>query len=427
MEVPTEQDEAGQVTPRRGPVTACAQVPWLTIVGIGEDGYGGLGNAARAAIEAAEVLVGGERHLSLVPDDAARAQRVPWPSPMLPVIDTILGWQGRSICVLASGDPMLYGVGATFARRLPPAEMCVIPHVSAFALACARLGWAEDAATLVTVHGRSLDLLHAAVQPGRRLVVYTSDGCGPAAIAELLMARGYGPSRLIVSEHLGGPLERQIDGTAAAWSHARVADLNTVAIECIAEATTRVLAATPGLPDDAFLSDGQLTKREVRAVTLARLAPVPGQLLWDVGAGSGSIGIEWMRTHPSCRALAVERHAERQRRIQENARRLGVPGLRLVAGAAPEALAGLDRPHAIFVGGGMGASGLLEACWEALLPGGRLVVNAVTVQGEVQLATWHARLGGDLVRVGIGRAEPVGGFLAWRQMMPVTQWAALKP
>lgn len=420
---PREGGPAGEIRDG-GPVQPSH---WLTVVGIGEDGYGGLGDAARAAIGAAEVLVGGERHLSLLPDHAGRARRVPWPSPMLPMIDTVLGWRGRSVCVLASGDPMLHGVGATFARRLSRAEMRVIPHVSAFALACARLGWAEDEATLVTVHGRSLDLLHPAVQPGRRLVVYTSDGCGPAAIAQLLVARGYGPSRLSVLEHLGGPLERRIDGPAAGWAHARLADLNTVAIECVAEPSTPVLAAVPGLPDEAFLSDGQLTKREVRAVALARLAPVSGQLLWDVGAGSGSIAIEWMRTHPSCRAIAVERHPERQARILENARRLGVPGLRLIARTAPEALSGLDRPDAIFVGGGMSAPGVLETCWEALLPGGRLVVNAVTVQGEVQLAAWHARLGGDLVRVGIGRAEPVGGFLAWRQMMPVTQWAARKP
>jgi precorrin-6Y C5,15-methyltransferase (decarboxylating) len=263
------------------------------------------------------------------------------------------------------------------------------------------------------------------VQPGRRLLVLGSDGGTPAALAALLTAHGYGPSALTALASLGGPDEQVVRATAAEWS-AGSPPLVVTAVEVRAAEGTRPLPTVPGLPDDAYESDGQLTKSEVRAVTLSRLAPLPGRLLWDVGAGAGSIGIEWMRTHPSCRAVAVESSRERADRIARNAVRLGVPGLAVVRGRAPAALDGLPAPDAVFVGGGTTTPLLLDACWEALRPGGRLVANAVTVESEAVLADWFGRAGGELVRLAVQRAEPVGGFTGWRAAMPVTIWSAAR-
>lgn len=398
----------------------------VTVVGIGEDGWDGLGREARTAIEAAEVLVGSARQLALVPP--ARAHRLTWPSPMLPFVDELLArYRDREIVVLASGDPMLHGVGALLARRLDRAELRVIPHVSAFALACARLGWGGAEVTLLSVVARPLALIAAHLQPGRRLIVFGEDGATPAALAALLVERGYGASGITVLEHLGGPRERRREGVAATWPAERCADLHVLAVTCIADEGTRALATIAGLPDDAFESDGQFTKREVRAATLARLVPFPGQLLWDVGAGTGTIGIEWMRSHPACRAIAFERDAARAARIARNAERLGVPGLRVVTGIAPDALREMPAPDAVFIGGGIVADGLVASCWEALRSGGRLVTNAVTVEGEAALAGWQRRLGGELVRIAVSRAEPIGGMLCWRPLLPITQWALIKP
>ncbi len=255
----------------------------------------------------------------------------------------------------------------------------------------------------------------------------SNDGHSPAAIAGLLRERGFGPSRISVLEHLGGPLERRIDGTANDWADPAIADLNLLAIECLAEASTPRLSRLAGLPDSAFRHDGQLTKRDVRAMTLARLAPVPGELLWDVGAGSGSIGIEWMRTHPSCRALAIEADDGRQQLIEHNREVLGVPGLQLIRGRAPQALAGLERPDAIFIGGGVTREGVLQACWEQLKPGGRLVANAVTLQSEMTLMDWRERHGGELTRIHIAQAQPLGEFDTWRQALPITLLDLHKP
>jgi precorrin-6B C5,15-methyltransferase / cobalt-precorrin-6B C5,C15-methyltransferase len=329
--------------------------------------------------------------------------------------------------VLASGDPMLSGVGTSLVRLHGAGAVEVVPHPSSVTLACARLGWAVEETAVVTLVGRPVELLAPHVTPGRRLLVLGSDGRTPAAVAAQLTGLGYGASRLTALAQLGGPAERAFTGTAGDWPHPDTDPLVVTAVEAVADAGAVVLPAVPGLPDDAYEDDGQLTKREVRAGTLSRLAPVPGQLLWDVGGGAGSIGIEWMRTHPTCRAVAVEQRADRAARIRRNAVDLGVPGLEVVEGRAPAALAGLPAPDAVFVGGGATAPGLLEACWQALVPGGRLVVNAVTVESEAVLAGWFARVGGDLVRLAVQRAEPVGGFTGWKAAMPVTTWSVVKP
>ncbi len=402
---------------------------WLSIVGIGEDGWDGLNNEAKRAVESAELVYGGARHLALVPTAGSSATRIPWPSPMTPAVQQILTeYRGkRRVTVLASGDPMLHGVGVPLTRDLPATEFRVIPQVSAFSLACARLGWPMAETTLITLVNRPVEELLRHLYPGRRLVIFSEDGSTPAAVARLLTESGYGSSKIDVFENLGGSSERNIGELAACWLTRQCGKLNLMAILCAPDATATPLSLAPGLPDDAFETDGQLTKREVRAVTLARLVPLPNQTLWDVGAGAGSIGIEWMRVHSSCSCIAFEAREDRAARIRENAARLGVPNLKVIHGTAPAAFAGLPPPNTIFIGGGVGDDVLFDACWAKLSPGGRLVANAVTLQSEASLVARHTLYGGDLMRMTVSRAEPVGGMYGWRPMMPITQWTVTKP
>jgi precorrin-6Y C5,15-methyltransferase (decarboxylating) len=407
-------------------MTAAPEGWTVTVVGIGADGWDGLSPAARRAVEGAEVLRGSTRQLSLVPADVA-AERVPWPSPMaLAVRELPAAHPGRRVVVLASGDPMYSGIGTTLVRWFGAAAVQVVPHPSSVTWACSRMGWSVEETTVVSVVWKPVELLAAQVSPGRRLLVLGADGSTPAEVARRLTDWGYGASRLTALAQLGGPGERRFTGTAADWPHTVTDPLTITAVEAVADAGTVPLSTVPGLPDDAYRSDGQLTKRDVRAVTLSRLVPLPGQLLWDVGAGAGSIGIEWMRVHPSCRAVAVESDPERAHRIGQNAARLGVPGLQVVRGRAPEALGDLPTPDAVFVGGGATVPGVLENCWDALAPGGRLVVNAVTVESEAVLAQWRERVGGQLTRLQVATAAPVGGFTGWRPAMPVTIWSVTR-
>lgn len=398
--------------------------PWLAIVGMGEDGLDGVAPLGRALIDRAEVLIGGARHLAMVPDDGR--ERLAWPSPLSALVEDIVARRGTRVCVLATGDPMHYGIGVTMARRVPHEEMTIVPAPSAFSLACARLGWSRADVETLTLHGRPVELLHPFVQPDARLLLLSDDRTTPAQVAALLAARGYGASRMTVLAHMGGPQERRVEGRAEDWAHDDIADLNTVAVECVAGPEAALLPHTPGLPDDAFRHDGQMTKREVRAMTLAALAPVPGQLLWDVGAGCGSVAIEWLRSDRRMRAIAVERNEDRVALIAANASALGTPTLEVVTGAAPEALKDLPAPDAVFVGGGLSAPGLVETCWRALAPGGRLVANAVTLEGEAVLAAFQTEAGGELARIAVARAEAVGPYRGWRPLMPVTQLRAMK-
>ncbi|GHJ40392.1 precorrin-6y C5,15-methyltransferase (decarboxylating) subunit CbiE [Streptomyces sp. TS71-3] len=409
----------------------------VSVVGIGADGWGGLGGGARDAVLAADVVIGGARQLALLPAEC-RAERVVWPSPLRPAVGRLLvEHAGRRIVVLASGDPLFYGIGRAVAEEAAAlgdrgvGVPRILPHPSSVSYACARLGWAVEDTGVVTLVGRPTDRLAAALHHGRRLLVLSAGTGTPAEVAALLRDRGFGPSRLRVLEQLGGPRERVVGGDAGtsadAWAEPPGDPLNIVAVQCRRAPGALRLGAVPGLPDEAYESDGQLTKRHVRAATLAALAPAPGELLWDIGGGSGSIGVEWLRTHPSCRAVTVERDPVRAERIARNAARLGVPALDVVTGAAPAALAHLPAPDAVFVGGGLTAPGLLDACWAALPPGGRLVANTVTLESEALLADARRRHGGDLVRLAVAHAVPVGTFTGWRQAMPVTQWAVTKP
>jgi precorrin-6Y C5,15-methyltransferase (decarboxylating) len=396
--------------------------PPLTVIGIGAGGWTGLPVTAQRALTGAEVVFGGTRQLDLLPPDVT-ARRVPWPSPLVPALPGLLEAEhGRQVCVLASGDPMFHGIGTTLTRIAGAGRLRVLPHPSSVSLAAARLGWDLAATDVVSLVTAPVETLGRLINPGRRILVLSAGAHTPAAVAGLLAERGHGSAVVTVLEQLGGPGERLVTGTADGWTLPDGDALNVVAVEC-GDGPRR--GVVPGLPDDDYRGDGQLTKREVRAVTLAALAPAPGELLWDVGAGSGSIGIEWMRAHPACRAIAVESSAGRVAVITANAAALGVPGLRVVHGRAPDALDGLPRPDTIFIGGGLTRDGVLDRCLTALGPGGRLVANAVTVESEAVLAAAYAKLGGELTRLTVQRGSPVGGFTGWRSFMPVTIWSVV--
>jgi len=399
---------------------------WLSIVGIGEDGIGGLSASARGLIEAAEIVFGGRRHLTLAAPLIRGAAR-PWPSPFDGAAEEVSRHRGRQVCVLASGDPFHYGVGAVLARHIDPREMIVLPAPSAFSLAAARLGWSLPQTVLLSLHGRTLDLIRPHLQPAAQILALTSDGDAPAALAKLLATSGFGASRVIVLENIGGARESIRSVTAQAFDLGAIGPLNTLAIEVEAAPDARVIPRTAGLPDHLFEHDGQITKREIRAMTLSSLSPRRGEVLWDIGAGSGSIAIEWLLADPMMRAIAVEQRADRAARIRRNAAAFGVPGLEIVEGSAPASLAGLPSPDAVFVGGGASDSGVLDAAAHALRSGGRLAVNAVTLETEALLIARQAALGGELIRIAISRAAPVGGKSGWRPAMPVTQWVWTKP
>ncbi|CAD7050672.1 bifunctional cobalt-precorrin-7 (C(5))-methyltransferase/cobalt-precorrin-6B (C(15))-methyltransferase [Pseudorhizobium halotolerans] len=412
--------------PPESPADHAPRRPWLSIVGIGEDGVAGLGEKARLAIASAEVVFGGRRHLQLA-EPLIKGQAQAWPSPFDASMKGLLALRGKPVCVLASGDPFFFGVGVTLSRQVAPDEFVAFPAPSAFSLAASRLGWALQEVETLSLHGRPDDLIRPLLHPGRRLLVLTSDGTGPAAVAELLCGLGFERSAITVLEALGGPGERIRAHTALGFPFSDIHDLNLVAVEVKARADARILPLTVGLDDDLFEHDGQITKREIRAVTLSALAPRRGELLWDIGAGSGSIGIEWMLADPSMRAIAFEADPVRAERALRNAQAFGVPGLRIVQGKAPEVLADPEKPDAIFIGGGGSAPGVLDAAVEQLKPLGRLVANAVTSEMEAVLLAAQARLGGSLVRLQVSRLGDVGTMHGWRSAMPVTQWIWTKP
>jgi precorrin-6Y C5,15-methyltransferase (decarboxylating) len=396
----------------------------LSIIGLNENGLDGLGRAARAALDGAAVVFGGARHLGLAAG-GIRGKAMPWPTPFS--VEPVLARRGQRVAVLASGDPMWYGVGGTLLRDIPAGEVQVFPQASAASLAAARLGWALAEVATLSLHARDIATLRPHLHGGARLILLTSGAAAPAAIAAMLAASGFGASRLTVLEALGGPDERIRATTAAGFDLDRVHPLNLLAAEIVASSGAQPLPRAPGLDDALFQHDGQLTKREVRAITLSALQPFPGGLLWDVGAGAGSIGIEWMLAHPACRAIGIEARADRAARVAANARALGVPGLQVVLGDAPAAFAGLPAPDALFLGGGANDPGVFDAALAALKPGGIFAANAVTLETEALLLARHASQGGELLRIGITRAVAVASMSGWRPAMPVTQWVWRKP
>ncbi len=410
---------------------------WLYVIGIGEDGWDDLSADSRELLYKSEIVIGGERHLKMIPGDW-EGERIIWASPIREAVTKILDWRpsepgsGKKVAVMASGDPLCYGIAAKLLRHLPIEEIWIKPALSTFSLICSRVGWSLPDIETLTIHGRPLEMLHTFVQPGAKLLVLNQDEGSPKQAAELLAARGFGKSQITVLEHLGGSKERQFSGQADSWNHPDGAALNAMAIECIAGTRANVLTRIPGLPDDAFLHDGQLTKREIRAATLSRLMPVVDQVLWDVGAGCGSVAIEWMRCNPRCKAVAIEKSESRLKMIQQNAFQLGVPMLDIVPGNAPEVLVDLPAPDAIFIGGGLSGGNMLETCWNALNPGGRLVANAVTLEGEQKLVQWQKvnaeknGASGDLARLAVSHVETIGKFQSWKEVRSVTQLTVIK-
>jgi precorrin-6Y C5,15-methyltransferase (decarboxylating) len=392
----------------------------ITVVGIGEDGWDGLSQAGQQAIRSASVVVGSTRQLELVPEFGIPRKALP--SPLLSQLDGLVeGHPG--LCFLASGDPMLHGIGATLSRLFGADRLRVYPQVSSVALACARLGWDAKAVDVISLVAGPPELLLPALQPGSRLILLCRDGSTPQQAAHLLRQRGWGASHVRVLERLGGPAERVSAATTADELPAEGwADLSLLAVEAVPGPDAQILSRLPGLPSSVFESDGQISRRELRVLALAGLAPAPGQLLWDIGAGSGSIGIEWMRTAPSCRTIAIEPRPDRAGRIGRNALALGVPGLEVVVGSAPEALAQLPSPDAIFIGGGVTTEGLVQACWDRLITGGRLVAHAVTTESEAVLLAAGQQFGGELTRIAASTLAPLGGFTTWRPQLPVVQW-----
>jgi precorrin-6Y C5,15-methyltransferase (decarboxylating) len=405
--------------------TPCGAQRWLNIIGIGEDGVDGLSPVARQLIAAAELVVGGERHLTLA-DSLIKGARLTWPNPIEDAFPQILASRGRPVAVIASGDPYHFGIGKQLAGLVAPEEILCLPQPSAFSLAAARMGWALQDVQTLSLHGRDLRGIVRHLHPGARILALSWDGTTPAKLAGLLIDLQLGASRLTVLERMGGPLERIHRSTAAAGFDSGIDALNTIAVEVVGYPSALAPAFACGRSDGLFANDGQLTKREVRAITLSSLAPRYGQLLWDIGLGAGSVAIEWLLADRSLRAIGIEEDSERAANAARNAATLGTPELQIVTGRAPEALAGLPPPDAVFIGGGLG-DGVLDAAWTALKPAGRLVANAVTLEGEATLFAAFQRFGGELSRIELARANKIGSLWGWRSAMPVTHWLAVKP
>lgn len=396
--------------------------PWLHIVGLGEDGMSGLSSAARALVRSADVILGADRHHELTAE--AKAERLTWPSPFDAMVEAVRQQAGRRVVVLVTGDPLWYSAGQRLGAAFAPEEVVYHPQVSGLQWAASRMGWPLADIDALTVHGRKVERIIPYLSPGARLLILARDGSTPAEICRILSGHGYGGSKLTALAHLGGPQEARFEGTAMAWTH-EVPDFHTLAVECVAEAETALLSRTPGLPDDAFGHDGKLTKREVRAATLAKLCPLRGALLWDVGLGCGSVAIEWMRAASDARAIGIEPRQGRRAMAAANALSLGAPDLEIIEGSAPEALAGLAAPDAVFIGGGL-SEPVFDACWAALKTHGRLVANTVTLESETVLLQLFEKHGGELSRISVNRASPVGRLHGWHPMMPVLQWSLNK-
>ncbi|MBH69104.1 MAG: cobalamin biosynthesis bifunctional protein CbiET [Rhodospirillaceae bacterium] len=399
--------------------------PWLSVIGIGENGLEGLTEAAKLSIASSEIVIGGKRHLSLISN--SNQIHLVWPSPLNKLVKKLDLYRGRKTCILATGDPMCYGIGSTLIRTISIKEMIIIPSQSALALACARIGWKHEEVDLITLHGRPFASIDTHLRPHGKLIVLSNDENTPIDLAHHLVTRGYGDSHLTVLEHMAGPLEKRYSGCANNWKHPPGAALNTVAISLSSGRNTYVKTRAPGLDDGVFINDGQLTKREIRALTISALEPYPGALLWDIGAGSGAISIEWMRIDPRCHAIAIECNIQRATLITKNAENLGTPYLRVVNKKAPSSLSNLPRPNAIFIGGGITQKGLFEKCWQELREGGCLVCNLVTAESEAKVFKLQGRLGGSLTRLAVSRLEPLGKANIWRPHLQITQWKLSKP
>lgn len=390
--------------------------PWLTIIGIGEDGLAGLSEASRKALAHAETVFGGERHLALA-DVGSRGRA--WPVPF--DADVVLSCRGRPTAVLASGDPFWYGAGASLAEKLYGDEWIAHPAPSTFALAAARLGWRLEATTCLGLHAAPFERLVPHLAQDARIICLVRDATAVGDLAKWLTERGWGASLLWTLAALGGPRE-SIDQHRADLFAGDVAG-NLVAVAVQARGTQGIPSSS-GLPDDLFVHDGQITKRPVRALALSALAPRPGERLWDIGAGSGSISIEWALCGGA--AAAIEAREDRAANISSNAAAFGLAHrITIITGQAPEALATLDAPDAVFVGGGLDRA-MFDAVWSRLGSCARLVAHSVTLETEALLGELHQQHGGELMRVEIAQAAPLGRYRSWEAARPVVQWSVVR-
>ena len=397
---------------------------WLCVIGIGEDGLSGLSNASRTLVETAEILIGGKRHLEMVQDFSG--EKLTWRTPLSDTVADIVSYRGKRVCILATGDPMWFGIGVTLGRNFSADEMMIVPALSAFSMVAAQIGWSLDKTETITLHGRPLSNLTRHLYPNANWMILSENGETPAIVANWLCERGFGDSEITVLEHLGGDQQRIRTSVASNFALDDVADLNTIAVRCVAGENASWQAQVSGLSDDAFIHDGQLTKREVRAMTLAALNPYPGALLWDIGAGCGSVAIEWMRAAKGARTIAIEPSDKRVTMIAQNAEKLGVSEMKIIHGLAPQKLPD-GTPDAVFIGGGITNTALFDHAWKALRAGGRMVANVVTIEGETRLNDLQMMHGGELIRIAVSRLGPIGGLHAWKPMMQVTQWQVTKP
>ncbi|TCP22813.1 precorrin-6Y C5,15-methyltransferase (decarboxylating) [Rhodovulum adriaticum] len=388
---------------------------------MGEDGPDGLPPASRAALDAAEIVMGPPRHLALLPD--LGAERVEWPAPFADGLPLLHGMRGRRVVVLASGDPFWFGAGSVIAREFDPGEWRALPGPSTFSLAAARLGWPLEVTLCLGLHAAPLARLRPHLARGARALVLVRDGAAVHDLARWLCGQGFGASTLWVMQALGGPREHVRRATADTLDFDDIAHPVCVGLDCAGNGAT--IPAASGWPDEVFAHDGQITKRPVRALTLSALAPHPGEQLWDIGGGSGSIAIEWLACHPSLSATSIEADPDRAARIRANADALGADRLRVVQGCAPDALADLAPPDTVFIGGGL-SQALLTDLWARLTPGVRIVANAVTLESEALLTTWQADHGGDLLRLELSHAQPLGGKRGWRAAYPIVQWSVTR-
>jgi len=398
-----------------------ADAPWLTIVGLGEDGPDGLSAASRKAIDEAEIVMGAARHLSLL--STINAERLTWPIPFADGLPELMRHRGRKVVVFASGDPFWFGAGSVISKKFEPGEWRAYPGPSTFSLAAARLGWPLETTTCLGLHAAPLSRLRPHLAPGQKNLVLVRDGNAVKDLAGWLSEIGFGEAEMIILEALGGPRERH------RTVHAKTFDLtdvqHPVCVGLIIDSDGDPLPLASGRPDSFFDHDGQITKRPIRALTLSALAPKPGEELWDLGAGSGSIAIEWLLSHPSLSAIAVEAKEERVARIRANVEALGVDRLDVVQGLLPDAIDGLPSPDAVFIGGGM-SEALLNAVWARLQPGQRIVANAVTLETEALLIESQARFGGDLLRIELSEPTPLGRMRGWRASYPLVQWSVTR-
>jgi precorrin-6Y C5,15-methyltransferase (decarboxylating) len=441
---------------------------WLNIVGVGERGVRQLPDNTRLILRYAETVLGPPRFLNdleplihaanrdaqsspdqvalrgleavaraLLSDEDDEAgpttnlvdgrTLIEWEPPLEQMIAQVMKYRNTPTAILATGDPMWYGIGATLARQLRPEEFAIHPFPSAFQLAAAHLHWPLQSVATISLHGRPVENLHSHILPGNRILALATDRTTIDQVTEILANRGYGKSRVHTLENMGAAYERITAGNADSFDSRNVEDFYTIAIDCVADTEAPLFSTAPGLPDDAFQSYGQITKREVRAATIARLAPYPGALLWDVGAGAGSIAIEWMRAVREAKAIAFERDGLRVQMLTLNASTLGAPGLEVVSGDAPESFADKPVPDAIFIGGEVGNERLFDACWSKLRPGGRIVANAVTIEGEQALIARQEKHGGELTRMEIAVLDRIGSQRVFRPRLALVQWAAQKP